>query len=665
MKPAARRLPASNRSWRLWAAVAAALALAFAPLIAVSQASADPTGYQGENLGGGSWADSFLEGTMTAGVEYEAMLRGPDDNRISWNASGLPEGLSLDTSAKPTLRIWGVPETADGFDLTISGDGEDSPSMRFTGTVEAGTSPSITSLTVADAAPYDSIGLTATVAGNPSMGETPTGTVGFYASGTVLIATATLVAGVATATGSVDIVNAGGNQMITAKYLGDDNYSPSASAAAPVLIYVTTAQGSVQRNGQPVSGATVALLDGTSPEIVVDTATTDATGGFTLSPGAIASATDAAKLYYIRATYPDAAVLYFVNSGHDVTALASASQVGPKTWKRPHVIQRYVAPVWTDTTLSTPRNGSQYTDAVAATSPSGAFYYVSDGDLPDGLSLDESSGAVTGTPDCESDPCAYSFTITASNGYGSVEHQFTGTVLPAGVVPTWTDEELVPFQVSIPVSDGVAAAGDPTITYAVTAGELPAGLELSTANGAITGTPTSAGAFTFTVTATNEFGSITTDFSGTVAEAPVIDLTLDFEAGTPLSDASSTISASGLKIGSDYTLTMHSAPVLLYSGVIGSTGGFTWHVALPANTPAGAHRLVLTGIAPDGSTLTAEAWFTLLADGTIGAISYSGPLPYSALASTGANAVLPLGLAVTMLAFGVFALVSDRRRGTR
>lgn len=296
---------------------------------------------------------------------------------------------------------------------------------------------------------------------------------------------------------------------------------------------------------------------------------------------------------------------------------------------------------------------------------------VTSGALPTGITLASpapsvyaASATFSGTPTTAEH---FAFTLLADTGEGGFELSFEGDVAPAatGVPPTWTDQTLPAFQVSVPVADGVAADGDETITYTVSTGALPAGLALSATTGAITGTPTSAGPYAFDLTATNDAGHVTASFAGTVAAAPVadpapvIDLTLTFDAGTPLADASSTISADGLKVGSEYTLTMYSTPVILYTGVIGPTGGFTWTVSLPANTPVGAHQLILTGIAPNGSTMSAMAWFTLLPNGTIGAISYSGPF---SLAETGAEVVAPIVLASALLVVGVTAFILDRRR---
>jgi LPXTG-motif cell wall-anchored protein len=650
----------------------------------VAPATAAPLGYTGTVETGPDWPDKHLA-LMVVGESYEDSLQAPydfdiRDHGVAFDAEGLPAGLSLATVGNRTLRVYGTPTSSDALALTITwyGTEGDKATLSFTGTVESATSPTITTLSTADFARPSAISLSASVVGNPATADALTGTVEFY-SGATLIGSGTLGSGgVATANGVITGAAAGTFATITAKYLGNASYDSSTSAGTSVLLYTSTATGVAQRNGQPSSGVVVALLS-TSGSTIVDSVTTGSDGAFTLDPGAITSRGLAESLYYVRATYPDGAVTHFVSGGAADTGMDDATSVGPATlWHTTLTINHSVAPVWTDTTLATPRQASAYSGSVAASSPTAVSYTVTSGFLPNGLSLDDETGEVSGTPDCAllargvargassgADPCDYDFTITASNGFGSVSHQFQGTLLPAGIAPTWTDSSLGDFEVGTTVTDGVAAAGDPTIVYSVTTGTLPAGLSLSSTSGAISGVPTTAGPYEFTITASNDYGSVTADFDGDVAAKPEISLTLDFAAGTRLEDASSTIGADGLKVGSTYTLTMHSTPVVLYTGIIGPTGGFTWNVALPANTPAGAHRLVLSGIAPDGSTMTATAWFSLLADGTIGAVSYTGPVAYGsplALAVTGADASMPLALGSGLLVLGGIMLLSTRRK---
>jgi PKD repeat protein len=66
----------------------------------------------------------------------------------------------------------------------------------------------------------------------------------------------------------------------------------------------------------------------------------------------------------------------------------------------------------------------------------------------------------------------------------------------------------------------------------VTGGSLPAGLALSS-GGVLSGTPTTAGAYSFTVTATNAAGNDTQTYSGSVAALPLGDLTSVFDPALP------------------------------------------------------------------------------------------------------------------------------------
>jgi hypothetical protein len=87
----------------------------------------------------------------------------------------------------------------------------------------------------------------------------------------------------------------------------------------------------------------------------------------------------------------------------------------------------------------------------------------------------------------------------------------------------WTDQDVAPeFQVGVPFEDVVLASGYPAATYAVTEGALPDGLTLDPETGTITGTPTTAGPFSFTITASNDQGEpISVTIEGNVdAAAP-------------------------------------------------------------------------------------------------------------------------------------------------
>lgn len=82
----------------------------------------------------------------------------------------------------------------------------------------------------------------------------------------------------------------------------------------------------------------------------------------------------------------------------------------------------------------------------------------------------------------------------------------------------FTDATLEPFMLDTPYSDGVTAHGDRGApTYAVAAGALPAGMVLDVITGAVTGTPTVAGAWAFTIAASVETETVSQAFTGVIA----------------------------------------------------------------------------------------------------------------------------------------------------
>lgn len=166
------------------------------------------------------------------------------------------------------------------------------------------------------------------------------------------------------------------------------------------------------------------------------------------------------------------------------------------------------APVWTDQVLASPAYiDSPYSDGVSATYATS--YAISAGTLPTGLSLNTSTGAVTGTPTVED---TFDFTLQASNLTGTISQGFTIQVLSGLQPPAFTDQTLSnDLRVFIAYTDAVAATNDPT--YTISAGTLVPGLTLNSSTGAVTGTPTAQGEYSFTIQATNAAGNVTAPFT--------------------------------------------------------------------------------------------------------------------------------------------------------
>jgi hypothetical protein len=167
-------------------------------------------------------------------------------------------------------------------------------------------------------------------------------------------------------------------------------------------------------------------------------------------------------------------------------------------------------PVFSDSTLaSSAIRGNSYSDGVSASLTSS--YSIVSGALPTGIGLNTSNGVVSGTPSVVG---TFNFTIRANgSAEGSTDIARTITVNPA--TPVFSDSTVVATAVvGTAYSDSVAASE--AASYSVRnsgntgAGTLPGGLNLNTSTGAITGTPTTPGVFTFRIRATNVTGSTDT-----------------------------------------------------------------------------------------------------------------------------------------------------------
>ena len=632
-------------------AIATAIAILMSPIVATS-ASAVGAEITGTTSNSG-WRDLTLTATATVGLAYSDTIRGPvSGGPYSVDDSQLPDGLSASIDPlTEIITVSGTPTLAGPYSFTISysaSNGENNYSISFTGfTIEPDTLPTTVTVLTDSFSPYTGVNLNAAVSSNTSGG-----TVDFYLDSTLVGSSSLTGVGTASYTGAVPVAFVGLSPVVSAVFSGTATHAGSTSTSDPtVFIYgARTISGKVTKNGEPVTGETVRLLNAPGGSTTTYSDATDATGTYEIVLGVPSSLAQAQAQFLVEAV--GQGVFYATSGGpaqQNVAFIGDATAVNQSTWTSALNLYVNVSPTWTDQALHQPRLGTAYSDIVVAATigtPTTITYTVT-GDVPGWLTF--SNGGFSATDPTDQDP--HTFTVTATSAYGFISKAFTLTASDAGVPPTFTDTDIADLQVGTALADGIAASGDATIVYSSTA--LPAGLTLDAATGALTGTPTTAGDYTVTFTATNDFGDDTFIWEPTIMAAPEISLVLNFSAGTALADADTEIGADGLKVGSTYTLYLHSAPILLYSDIVDATGGFTWLVTLPANTPVGAHELILTGVAPNGTVMTAHAWFTLRADGTIGAISYLGPL---ALAFTGSEPLLPLGIASLLLLGGYLAL---------
>ena len=144
--------------------------------------------------------------------------------------------------------------------------------------------------------------------------------------------------------------------------------------------------------------------------------------------------------------------------------------------------------------------GTAYSSSLVAAGGTQPYKFsISSGTLPTGLTLTASTGAITGTP---TTPGTFSFTATVTDSTTgtplSTSSNCSITIAPASLTlqaPTGSGQVGTAYSSSL-----VAAGGTQPYKFSITSGTLPTGLTLTASTGAITGTPTTAGTFSFTAT---------------------------------------------------------------------------------------------------------------------------------------------------------------------
>lgn len=166
----------------------------------------------------------------------------------------------------------------------------------------------------------------------------------------------------------------------------------------------------------------------------------------------------------------------------------------------------HVAPTLTTTSLPSGMVGEPYFTQIEAVGEE-ITYYV-DSSLPSGLSINASTGVISGTPRSAT---TYSTQIRIRNTGGSVTR-----IIPITIVtepPTFTLDKLATGTVGRSYDQSLAGGAGSSNTWTITEGSLPPGINMNSVSGRLTGTPTTRGDYTFTMTKTNVSGSFSREFT--------------------------------------------------------------------------------------------------------------------------------------------------------
>ncbi len=146
---------------------------------------------------------------------------------------------------------------------------------------------------------------------------------------------------------------------------------------------------------------------------------------------------------------------------------------------------------------------AQLTSSATCSAP---VYSVVSGTLPPGLGLNSASGLLSGTPTTAG---TYNFSVKvldSTGGTGTTAYSLVITATPPCRITT---ASLAGGNVSLPYNRTVNSANcTAPLTFSVSAGSLPTGLSLSSGTGVISGTPSAAGTFTFTISLTDNLSHV-------------------------------------------------------------------------------------------------------------------------------------------------------------
>ena len=287
----------------------------------------------------------------------------------------------------------------------------------------------------------------------------------------------------------------------------------------------------------------------------------------------------------------------------------------------------------TTSSLAAAEEGVAYSQTLQASGGVPGYQWsVSAGALPAGLTLNPSTGTISGTPTTlgtasftvkvtdSQTPTAASTTANLSITVNNPPLQITTTSLPQGVIHVAYSSTAVL----------TAIGGTPPYTWTISAGSLPTGLTLNVNTGQISGTPGSAGTSSFTAKVTDSSSQTATAQLSIIVNGALAVTSTTLPSGVVGTSYSTTLAASGGITPYSWSVTSGSLPagvsLSASTGVISGTptavgtSNFTIKVsdaATPADTASASVSIVISSAScPNNASFhgnyatTLEGWNT-------------------------------------------------------